>query len=127
VLRGGYTYGRYWAEGDDWDFQGHELAAAFETGLPWRLELDVLGMFTRAPFDNISSYPTPPRTTLGQTYTVLPVPRTDTIWNVATVLARPINDWLEVSARYYYTRNISNVTVFDYDRNVVGGYLTVAF
>jgi tetratricopeptide (TPR) repeat protein len=127
VVRGGYTYGHYWAEGDDWDFQAHELVAAFETGLPWRLDLDVLGTFTYAPFENISSYPTPPVVEAGVTYTVLPVPRTDKIWNVATVLARPINDWLEVSARYYYTRNISNVPVFDYDRNVVGGYLTVGF
>ena len=34
---------------------------------------------------------------------------------------------LKVSARYRHEHNISNVAVFDYDRNIVGGFLTLEF
>ena len=109
------------------NFQAHELLAGLEVGLPLRLDLDFQIGFTHAPFDNVSSLPNPPLVVPGSTYFILPVTRTDEIVNLAMIVRRPINEWLEVSARYYYTRNISNVISFDYDRNVVGAYLTVGF
>ena len=39
-------------------------------------------------------------------------------------LERPITERLTASLRYDYLRNFSNVDVFDYDRHLVGGYLT---
>lgn len=127
VLRGGYTYGRYWAKGADWKFQGHQLVAGLETDLPWRLDLDLRAAFTYAPFDTFSSYPDPDDVAAGQTYPLSLQSRLDKIVTFGMVLRRPINDWLEVSLRYTYTRNVSNVAVFDYDRNVVGAYATLRF
>jgi hypothetical protein len=43
------------------------------------------------------------------------------------ILERPITDWLIGSLRYEYTNNDANVEVFDYDRHVVGGYLTLYY
>jgi hypothetical protein len=34
---------------------------------------------------------------------------------------------VKVSVRYRHEHNISNVAVFDYDRNIVGGFLTLEF
>ena len=38
-----------------------------------------------------------------------------------------VNDWLSVSTRYFYLNNDSNAAVYDYDRHVVGAYVTVSF
>ena len=42
-------------------------------------------------------------------------------------LERRITEHLKVSARYRHENNGSNVGVFDYDRNIVGGFLTLEF
>jgi hypothetical protein len=75
------------------------------------------------PFYNISSYPQPGASPPG----TLDVPRKDFIGEVGANLERPISDHFSVSTRYTYLRNESNVTVFDYSRHVVGGYLNAHF
>jgi hypothetical protein len=46
---------------------------------------------------------------------------------VDAVLERPITEHVKVSARYRHENNDSNVGVFDYDRNIVGGFVTLEF
>jgi len=120
---GSYTYKRYWAKGSDWDSQLHELRLGFESLLAWKLEYDVWGSVGFMPFDNISSYPQPGAPPPG----TLSDPRKDFIGQVGADLERPICDHFSVSTRYTYLRNESNVTVFDYSRHVVGGYLNAYF
>jgi hypothetical protein len=120
---GSYTYRRYWAKGSDWDSQLHELRLGFESLLPWKLEYDVWGSVGFMPFDDISSYPQPGAPPPG----TLSDPRKDFIGQVGADLERPICDHFSVSTRYSYLRNESNVTVFDYSRHVVGGYLNAYF
>ena len=43
------------------------------------------------------------------------------------VLERPLTDHVKVSVRYRHEDDVSNVNVFDYDRNIVGGFLTLEF
>ena len=50
--------------------------------------------------------------------------RRDRIWELEAELSYPLTEWMTVSARYQYTDNDSNTEVFDYDRHIVGGYLT---
>jgi tetratricopeptide (TPR) repeat protein len=126
ILRGGYAYGRYWAEGQDWDAQNHEFLLGFEVELPFKLYLDTLGVFAYRPFDNPSTYGTPPLQA-GQTYALSSDEREDKLWLASAILERPINDLISVSARYSYHRSISNSEVFDYKRHIVGGYLTLSF
>lgn len=120
---GSYTYQRYWAKGSDWDSHLHELRLGFESLLPWKLEYDVWGSVGFMPFDSISSYPEPGVPLPG----TLSDARNDFIGQVGADLERPIFDHLSVSARYNYLRNESNVTVFDYSRHVVGGYVNATF
>ena len=42
-------------------------------------------------------------------------------------LSRPIFEHTTLTVRYRYQDNHSNTDVFDYDRHVVGAYVTVAF
>jgi tetratricopeptide (TPR) repeat protein len=126
MLRGGYAYRRYWAKGTDWDFQSHTFELGLDLALPWKVDADLWGSYAYTPFDNPSSYP-PPLTFADRQYFLSPQARTDNVWRVNTVISRPINDLVRVSARYYFTRNVSNVAVFDYDRHVVGAHVEMRF
>jgi hypothetical protein len=112
---GSYTYRRYWATGDEWDYDLHELRLGFESLWPWKVELDVWGSAAFNPFDNVS------------TYSTITDRRKDFIGQVHAEIERPITDLFSVSGRYEYTRNESNVTVFDYSRHIVGAYVNVDF
>ena len=113
-LRGGVFGERYEAKGRDWDFWGVGVHAGFRQQLPWRLALDTEARYVYRPFDHPSTYATPPTNS----------DRTDNYVEVDVRLERPITDRLTASLRYDYLRNFSNVDVFDYDRHLVGGYLT---
>jgi hypothetical protein len=56
---------------------------------------------------------------------VLPTTRhRETSYAVDIVLERPIATWLTASARWHLERTHSTVEVFDYQRQIVGAYLT---
>ena len=122
-LRAGFRYRQYWAKGRDWDYSGYRLSAGFDVDLPWKIEMDAEGSWEYVPFDHPSSYPTPPLPN-GVPYTLPTDDRLDEVGRVTLLLSRPITRNIEVSARYFYIRNDSNVAVFDYNRHIVGTYLS---
>ena len=116
-MRAGYVYQQYWSDGTDWDYQGHEFRLGYDATLPGQVGLNLLASYRYLPFDNISSF---------IDFSVDPFePRQDDAFRLSAVFERPINRYLSGSVRYTYTLNDSNVHVFNYDRHVVGGYLTV--
>jgi hypothetical protein len=122
-LRAGAAYSRYEAEGRDWDRHGLRTWVGATQQLPWRFVLDVLGGYTYHPYDHRSSYDRNfARYTSGQGPT-----RTDHIYDVQAELRYPLTHWAQISARAQYTSSESNVEVFDYDRWVAGGYLTLTW
>jgi tetratricopeptide (TPR) repeat protein len=123
----GYRWHHYDSEGREYDFQAHELVLGARTFLPWRFVLDVQGGFTYRPYDHPSTYPDPRDLVPGVQYGLRSGDKRERIWEADVILERPITDWLIGSVRYEYTRNDANVEVFDYDRHVVGGYLTVYY
>lgn len=124
-LRGGFAYRHYWAQGSDWDYSGYRLSAGLDLQLPWQLEIDAEGSWEYVPFENPSSYPDPPLVENGMPYTLPTQDRLDKVGRFTAVLARPITRRIEVSARYDYIRNDSNVAVFNYDRQIVGVYFSL--
>ena len=66
-------------------------------------------------------------TTTRSFFSAFTTRRRDHVVYVDAALERPITEHLKVSARYRYENNDSNVDVFDYDRNIVGGFLTLEF
>lgn len=125
-LRGGYQFDRLAARGSEYSYQAHSLAAGLRAGLPVGFALDVSGSFAWRPYRHPTTFPDPPLFFDTQ-YGLSDDDRDETTGQVDVVLERPLTAWLTASARWRYERNRSNADVFDYERNVVGGYLTATF
>jgi hypothetical protein len=117
TLRGGPFFLYYAAEGSEYDHWGVGGWAGVERQLPWELTLDVLGSVAYVPYAHPSTFQVPPTSD----------DREDVISLVQVALSRPIFERTTLTLRYRYQDNHSNTDVFDYDRHVVGGYVTVAF
>jgi hypothetical protein len=126
-LRAGYEYERFAARGSEYGYQEHALAAGLRTPLPWRFVLDVSGSFSWRPYRHPSTFPDPDDLFLDTEYGLPDDDRDETTAQVDVVLERPITAWLTASARWHWERNDSNVAVFQYDREVLGAYLTATF
>lgn len=117
VLQGG-GFGRdYTAEGSDYDFSGGGGWLGFRQTLPARFILSANGRAEYDVYDSASSFRNDPTEIEGR--------RKDLIGSANAVLTRPINDWMSVSARYQYLNSDSNTEVFDYDRHIVGAFVTI--
>lgn len=126
-LRFGYSYHYYDADGREYSFRGHEISLGTRTMLPWRFIADIQGSFTYRPYQNPSTFPDTEALTSGVQFGLNGGDKRERIWRVDAILERPLNRWLTASVRYGYQRNDANVTVFDYDRHIIGGYLTFAY
>lgn len=118
ALRGGYHYHYYSARGSEYSWQGHEAILGARAALPWKLALDLEGRFLYAPYRNASTFPAPGTTIF------LDERRSDEVYSVEASLERPLTDQLTAAVRYAFINNESNVQVFDYNRYIVGAYLT---
>jgi thioredoxin-like negative regulator of GroEL len=114
VLRGGFRINRYDARGREYEHTGYQIWLGGRRELPLGLAGDLGAGYLHARYDNHSVFDPSSR-------------RRDHVFHAQALLERPITDHLKVSARYRYQRNDSNVSVFDYDRHIVGGYVTVTF
>jgi tetratricopeptide (TPR) repeat protein len=119
VLRVGGSYVRYESEGRDWDMHAGRGWVEIQQPLPFHFLLVLDGRFTYEDYDHRSSYLAP------NVYLFGGPKRRDRIYEAEAELFYPLTEWLTVSARYRYADNVSNTAVFDYDRHIVGGYLTV--
>ncbi|MFI5316956.1 MAG: tetratricopeptide repeat protein [Myxococcota bacterium] len=116
-LTGTAYFTRYHAEGSEYSFRGTGAYLASDTQLPWKLSLQLGAGYTYRGYLNPTTFSdvAPPNSNI----------RHDHIVDTDVGLERPIYyDWLLGSLRWHYTNNASNVSVFDYDRSIVGGYLT---
>jgi tetratricopeptide (TPR) repeat protein len=122
TLRAGIAHGRYEAEGAEYSHVSYGGHAGVTQALPADFLLDVEGSYDYEPYRQESTFPVP-----------FPQPgynsakRRDNVWSARVLLERPITDWLTVAAHYRYVDNDSNTPVFDYDRNIIGGYFTVHY
>jgi tetratricopeptide (TPR) repeat protein len=125
VLRGGPLLERYEARGDEWDAWGVGGEVGVRQRLPLALTLDLAARYVHRLYDDPSSYPDPRRVVRGRQYELSDDDRRDDYFEVDVRLERPLTRWLTATVRYDYLRNASDVAVFDYDRHLVGGYLTL--
>ncbi|HTO56107.1 MAG TPA: tetratricopeptide repeat protein [Myxococcota bacterium] len=112
------TYSRYHAEGAEYSFRGVAAYVTTETDLPWQFTLLLGAGFAYRGYLN--------PTTFEAVAPPFSDKRRDQVTDTEIALQRPIYwDWLLGSARWHYTHADSTVAVFDYDRSIIGGYLTV--
>jgi tetratricopeptide (TPR) repeat protein len=126
TARFGYQYDRFVARGTEYTYQAHSIAAGVRAGLPWQAALDVSGSFTWRPFRHSTTFPDQP-IAFDEEYALPPHRRRETSYAVDVVLERPITNWLSASARWHAEGTHSTAQVFDYDRQIVGAYLTATF
>lgn len=127
VLRAGYRYRYYTAQGSDWTLQTHEGQLGMRLLLPLEFAFEAFGSYAWVPFRNPSTFPDPGDVFFQREYPLSNTDRTDDFARVDLVLERPVNKYLMLSLRYAYFDNISNVNVFDYDREILGMYATLRF
>lgn len=100
----------------DWAYQGHSLSAGLDLPPLLSIKPSVAFDYYWQQYDNPSSF-----SPSGMTR------RKDEILFVAARLRRELGDVLAVSFEYNYTRDQSNLAVFDYARNRFGLTLGVKF
>lgn len=124
--RAGYQFERFSSRGSEYSYQSHALAAGVRAPLPWSLAVDVAGSFAWRPYRNPTTFPD---TTLvfDTEYGLSNDDRNERTANVDVSIDRPLTPWLIASMRWHYERNYSNAEVFDYNRQIVGAYLTAHF
>lgn len=121
----GYTYYRYWAEGKEQSYAAHELRVGTRSELPLGLELRLDASYAYRPYRHASSVPEPFTLYLNRQYPTRDRRRRDEVARVEVGLERRIADRVLVGVLYSYVDSDSNVSLFDYDRQIVGSYLTI--
>jgi tetratricopeptide (TPR) repeat protein len=124
VVRGGYHFHYYNAQGSEYSYTGHEILAGVRQQLPFDFALEIYGSYMWRPYANRSTFPDPTDVTGGLQYGLDSGDRHEETGLVDVSIERPVNDYISLSARYSYLNNSSNADVFDYDRHLVGVYAT---
>ena len=124
---GGYLFDGFDARGSEWSYAAHEFWLETRSFLPWRVELRSRIGYVYKPFDNSSTFPDPRGLFFNREYFLQGQSRTDDIWYFRVELEKFLTDNLSASVRYGYLSNDSNVAVFDYDRQMIGAYVTYRF
>jgi hypothetical protein len=122
-VTGGYQFESYAARGTEYSYRAHELAGTVRADLPWRFSLEVAGGFAWRPYRHPTTFPNPP-IFAGVPYTLPSSDRHETTGVAGVALERALSDWLAVGVSWRYERNVSNADAFDYEREIVGAYLT---
>jgi hypothetical protein len=129
VLRAGYTFDSDRTGGvttavanpaapsnADWSYNGHRLS--FGAALPavYTLKPDLTFDYYHQSYDSANSFSPGGRTV-----------RSDNIYIVSAGVTRPITKWLAVGGQYSYTRDKSNVPLFNYERSIISISLVGTF
>jgi len=130
TARGGYTYFNYWADGSEWDYDAHRLHMGVSALLPLDMLFDTEVSYTRRDHRHPSSYAADVKQAevafnTGVAPTYASADRRDDIWVGVAKLEKGLTDDVTASARYTYNHSNSNSGFFNYDRHIVGAYLTV--
>lgn len=111
---GGAGYEANSARSPDQDYGRLLIRGGLSHNLFWRLKLAVNVRYYGKRYDNVDS-----------NYTVR---REDDKYYGGITLSRPLfYDWLKITAEYNYTKNNSNISVFEYRRHVGTVYLSTRF
>jgi hypothetical protein len=100
----------------DWAYEGHRAAIGLRVPPVWTVKLDLTADYYLQEYDNPNSFSPAGATT-----------RRDHIYMWSGTLSKELTSYLGIAAQYYYTRDQSNVHVFDYTRSIASLTLTAKF
>lgn len=100
----------------DWAYRAHRLSAGLAIPEFWTLQPNVAFDYYAMLYDNPNSF-SPNGTTT----------RRDNVLFFTATVGRRLTNWLSISAEYNYTRDQSNIRVFDYNRSIFSLTLSSRF
>ncbi|MGE0087405.1 MAG: surface lipoprotein assembly modifier [Desulfococcaceae bacterium] len=111
---GGIGYEDYSASGEDQYYDRWRSRAGGRLILPWDLSLEFSGEYQSKNYDSPDSF--------------YGVEREDDRYILSLSLSRKLwHDWLGIMGEYRYTKNDSNIPVYEYTRNVSTLSLTLSY
>jgi len=122
---GGYRYRYYVSDGREWKYMSHVFSAGLEFEFPFDLRLLTRASYEFRDFANPSTFPD--REDVGFQYALSSQDRQEHEVGFLAELEKDLSENLSVSARWSWLDSESNRRVYDYTRNVVGGYVNVRF
>jgi tetratricopeptide (TPR) repeat protein len=133
-LRAGFLGGHYASRGEEYEHDEVKVWLGARKTLFANFTLDVMGSFAYKPFKHKSTFLALDNL-VGATCPLSPAPctlspgndRQENLWNVRVLLERPINDYMTGTVRWHYQNNDSNTDAYNYDRHIVGGYITLYY
>jgi tetratricopeptide (TPR) repeat protein len=114
-FRVGYHYEASRNDGTDWEYDSHEIDLAFQTALGWNVTLLLEGVYTRFDYLHVNSFDAGNDATLTAADTRK---RNDDRLVGVVAVTRPFGRFLTLTASYAHTSNLSNISFFDYRRNI---------
>lgn len=124
-ISGGYRFRYYDSEGDEWKHMAHIFSARIEVELPLDFSFSTRASLEFRDFSNPSTYPD--NEVINEQYTLSGVDREEHEVIFEAEIEKDLNEYLSLSVRWSYIDNESNRRVYDYTRNIVGGYLNFRF
>ncbi len=124
-LIGGYRFRYYNSEGDEWEHFAHIFSARLEVELPLDFSVSTRASLEYRDFANPSTYPD--SEVVDEEYTLSNADREEYEVVFEAEIEKDLNENFSVSARWTYIDNESNRRVYDYTRNIVGGYVNFRF
>lgn len=115
LLRGGLAGDHFDSETGEYTYSAPIAWLGATQQLPAQIVFDLRFRYSHQSYHNGSAFsPSGKR-------------RRDDVYWIDAAIERPISQRLKMSLRYRYENDDSNVDVFNYDRNIVGGFFTVDF
>lgn len=111
---GGYQFSSYFANGSSWDHIANRIHLGLLFELPFEIDVDARGTYTRRDFEHASYY--------AEVATRGP-DRNDDALHAQVSFVKELTSFLDLEARYEYLDNGSNTEVFDFKRHIAGLYL----
>jgi hypothetical protein len=124
-LNAGIMGTRYWARGDEYSFKAIETWLGSRTDLPAKFTLTLRGGYVYRPYVNETSFKDPGDPTPRPVGTPTGTTRRDNVTLFEVGLERPLTAQTSASVRWRWTDNKSSADVFDYDRSILGAYVSV--
>ena len=122
---GGYRFGYYDSDGNEWEHFSHVLSADVAVELPLDFSVAVRTTYEHRDFANPSTFAD--NEIAGQEYFLSSVDREEHQISFEGEVEKDLTQNLSVSARYLFSDSESNRAAYDYTRHIVGGYLKFRF
>lgn len=108
------------ADSPDFSYDGLEVSGGAAAELPFDVLFTALYRFLYRDYRSVNAFPTEWGTSIFRA-------RRDTISRLTVEFARPIGEHFEASIAGSFDFNDSNIDLYDYNRSVVGAYLSYLF